>query len=125
MKDRLDGAANYSPWKARISLILEENELWDIVHGTVANPVVVPTDVRDKAAFMKKDVRARRVILEAVMDHVIPHILAKDHAFEMWTGLTNLYQSSNENRKMVLREKLKSVRMSKGEGMASYLTKIT
>ena len=27
--------------------------------------------------------------------------------------------------KMVLREKLKSVHMGKGEGMASYLTKIT
>ena len=43
----------------------------------------------------------------------------------MWTALTNLYQSLNENRKMVLREKLKSVHMGKGEGMASFLTKIT
>ena len=43
----------------------------------------------------------------------------------MWTALTNLYQSSNEKRKMVLREKLKSVHMGKGESMASYLTKIT
>ena len=56
---------------------------------------------------------------------MIPHISAKDHAFEMWKALTNLYQSSNENRKMVLREKLKSVHMGKGEGMVSYLTKIT
>ena len=58
-------------------------------------------------------------------DHVIPHISAKDHAFQMWTDLTNLYQSLNKNRKMVLREKLKNVHMSKGEGMVSYLTKIT
>ena len=125
VEDRLDGAANFSPWKARISLILEENELWDIVHGTAANLVVVPADATDKETFMKKDVRARIVILDAMKDHVIPHISANDHAFEMWTGLTNLYQSSNENRKMVLREKLKGVRMGKGEGMASYLTKIT
>ena len=68
--------------------------------------------------------RARKVIVDAVKDHVIPHILAKTHAFQMWTSLTNIYQSSNENRKMVLREKLKNVHMSKGEGMASYLTKI-
>ena len=74
---------------------------------------------------MKKDVRERRVILDVVKDHMIPHISTKDHTFEMWTALTNLYQSSNENRNMVLREKLKSVRMGKGEGMASYLTKIT
>ena len=34
VEDGLDGATNFSPWKARISLILEENELWDIVHST-------------------------------------------------------------------------------------------
>ena len=39
--------------------------------------------------------------------------------------MTNVYQSSNENRKMVLREKLKSIRMNKGENMVSYLTRIT
>ena len=91
VKDSLEGAANFSPWKARISLILEENELWDIVHGTTANPTVVPVDATDKAAFMKRDVRARRVILDAVKDHVIPHISAKDHAFQMWIASTNLY----------------------------------
>ena len=106
-------------------MILEDNDPWDIFYSTTTNHVVVPTHAIDNESFMKKNVRERRVILDAVKDHVIPHILAKDHAFEMWTGLTNLYQSSNENRKMVLREKLKGVRMGKGEGMASYLTKIT
>ena len=81
--------------------------------------------MQHKEAFKKRDVRERRVILDAVKDHVIPHISAKDHAFQMWIALTNLYQSSNENRKMVLREKLKSVYMGKGEGMASYINKIT
>ena len=125
VEDRLDGATNFSPWKARISLILKENELWDIVHSTIANPVVVPANATDKATFMKRDVRARRVILDVVKDHVIPHISTKDHAFHMWTTLTNLYQSFNENNKMVLREKLKSVHMSKGESMESYLSRIT
>ena len=53
VEDRLDGAANFSPWKARITLILEENELWDIVHSTTTNPIV-PADATDKATFMKK-----------------------------------------------------------------------
>ena len=53
--------------------------------------VVVPADAVDKVAFMKRDVKARRVILDVVKDHVIPHISTKDHAFQMWTTLTNLY----------------------------------
>jgi hypothetical protein len=40
VEDRLAGVVNWSPWKARIVLILEELELWDIVE----NPVVPPTD---------------------------------------------------------------------------------
>ena len=58
-------------------------------------------------------------------DHVIPHILSKTHAFQMWDALTELFQSSNENRKMVLREKLKSIKMAKGEVVLSYLTRIS
>ena len=43
LEDRLDGTRNFVPWKARILLILEENELWpDIVRNTTANPVVIP-----------------------------------------------------------------------------------
>ena len=41
VEDRLAGDGNWSPWKSRIVLILEEGELWDIVE----NPVVPPTDV--------------------------------------------------------------------------------
>ena len=42
MEDRLDGAGNFVPWKARLVLILEENELWDeVVHNTTTNPIVV------------------------------------------------------------------------------------
>jgi hypothetical protein len=43
----------------------------------------------------------------------------------MWESLTKLYQSSNENRKMVLREKLKGIKMTKTENVTTYLTKIT
>ena len=33
VEDRLMRASNWSPWKARIVLILEELELWDIVEN--------------------------------------------------------------------------------------------
>ena len=43
----------------------------------------------------------------------------------MWDALTGLFQSSNKNRKMVLREKLKSIKMVKGEVVMTYLTRIS
>ena len=116
LEDRLDGAGNFVPWKARLVLILEENKLWDeVVNNTTANPIVVPasTDAQALSAFNKKDIKARRIILDAVKDHVIPHISSKTRAYQMWDDLTSLFQSSNENRKMVLREELKSIKMAK------------
>ena len=98
-----------------------------MVHSTQANPVTVPasTNVQALADFNKKDIKARRIILDAVKDNVIPHISRKTREYQMWDALTSLFQSSNENRKMVLREKLKSIKMAKVEGAIPYLTKIS
>ena len=110
-------------------LVLKENELWDeVVDNTTAHPIVIPNATADPAvatAFVKKDIKAMRIILDVVKDHVIPHISAKDHAHEMWSALTGLFQSSNENLKMVLREKLKNIKMVKGEVCMAYLTRIS
>ena len=127
-EDRLDGTANFVSWKARILLVLRENELWEeVVRNTTTNPVTIPpsTDAILLAAFNKKDIKAMRIILDAIKDHVIPHISAKDHAHEMWTALTGLFASTNENKKMVLREKLKNVKMVKGEACMTYLTRVS
>ena len=95
------------------------------MNSTTTNPVTVPADAVARAAFNKRDIKAKRILLDAIKNHVIPHISSKDHAHQMWTALTNLYQCSNENQKMVLREKLKSICMNKGENMTTYLTRIT
>jgi hypothetical protein len=124
-EDRLEGAGNFCPCKAIIILLFQENELWDIVESTSTKPVVVPTDATALATFNKKDVKAKRIILDAIKDHVVPHVSSKGHAYQMWEALTHMYQSTNENRKMVLREKMKNIQMAKSEGFTSYLTQIT
>ena len=127
-EDRLDGATNFVSWKAQILLVLRDNELWEeVVRNTTTNPVTIFifTDAALLAAFNKKDIKAMRIILDAVKDHVIPHISAKDHSHEMWPALTSLFESTNENKKMVHREKLKNIKMVKGEMCMTYLTRIS
>eukprot|EP00253_Pinus_taeda_P030023 PITA_30023 len=124
MEDRLDGHTNYSIWKERMQSIFEEAEVWDIMVHTTQNPVVVPTDVTQLDAYNKKNNKGKRLILDGVKDHYIPHVRGKRNAHEIWTALTNLYQSTNENWKMVLKEKLKTIKMG-NDSAAGYLTKIT
>ena len=95
------------------------------MNSTTANTVTVPRDAVARATFDKSDIKAKRILLDAIKDHVIPHISGNDHAHQMWTALTNLYQSSNKNQKMVLREKLKRIQINKDENMTTYLTRIT
>ena len=125
VEDRLNGQNNYCAWKERIQRIFEEAEVWGIMVNTTQNPVVVPADLVQLAEFNKKNAKAKRLILEGIKDHVIPHVRGNTYAHEMQTALTSLYQSSNENRKMVLKEKLKSTKMAKADSATTYLTKIT
>ena len=124
VEDRLDGHINYSVWKERMQSIFEEAEVWDIMVHTAQHPVVVPTDATQLAAYNKKNNKGKRLILDGIKDHCIPHVRGKSNAHEMWTALSNLYQSTNENRKMVLKEKLKNIKMG-NDSAAGYLTKIT
>ena len=92
VEDRLDGQSNFGAWKERIISVLDEVEVWDIVEKIV----VIPTDATQLAAYKKKCAKAKRLILDGIKDHVITHVRGKNHAFEVWEALANLYQSSNE-----------------------------
>ena len=72
-----------------------------------------------------RSIKAKRMILDGVKDHIIPHVRGKDHAFEVWESLTNVYQSSNENRKMGLRDKMKAIRMKGSESVVTYVSRFT
>ena len=124
VEDRLDGHTNYNVWNERMQSIFEEAEVWDIMVHTTQNPVVVPIDATQLAAYNKKNNKGKRLILDGIKNHCIPHVRGKSNAHEMWTALSNLYQSTNENRKMVLKETLKNIKMG-NDSAAGYLTKIT
>ena len=49
--------------EARIVLMLQENEPWDIVNSTTAHPVIVPTVATDKTAFDKHDITEEKSYL--------------------------------------------------------------
>ena len=101
--------------------MLEECELWELVNQAVT----LPTDPIFLAEFKKKNARAKRIILDSVKDHIIPQVVGKDFAFHMCESLGNLYQSSNQNKKIVLREQLRSTKMARGESVTSYFTRVS
>jgi hypothetical protein len=123
VEDRLAGASNWSSWKARMIFVMEDLELWDIVEAVVPSiPVTAPVLI---AKYRKRNNKAKRTISDGFQDHIIPHVTGKAHAYQMWAALISLYESLNENRKMVLHERLRSIRMLKDESVSSFLARFT
>jgi len=86
-EDRLDGATNFSSWKEGIGLLLEENKIWDIVEKTQG----VPTNLTLLAAYTKKNVKDKMMLLDVVKDHIITHVPGKKNTYEMWEAQTKIY----------------------------------
>jgi len=84
-----------------------------------------PTNPKELEIYEYLDVRARFIILDGVKDALIPHLYGKNNAHEMWMALQNLFQNKNENRVLVLEDRLKFTKMIKGEGETSYLTRLS
>jgi hypothetical protein len=60
-------------------------------------------------AHKKKEIKVEWVILDLVKDHIIPHLSKNNMTKYMIDSLIGLFQSTNMNRNMVLRNRLKSM----------------
>jgi hypothetical protein len=120
-ENRLEGALNFVPWKARVTLILVENGLWNFANTTVT-PLTGPQEL---VIHEQKDVKSRRIILDTVKNHLIPHLSEKKSTREMFEALTNRFQSSITNKKMVLREIFIKTKITRLDRVTNCLTKIT
>jgi hypothetical protein len=61
-----------------------------------------PTDPQKLAMHKKKEVKAKRIIMDAIKDHLIPHISEKKKIKEIFDVLVSLYQSENINKEILL-----------------------
>jgi hypothetical protein len=102
IEDRLEGATNFHAWKARVLLLLEDNDLKEYVEGMVASPI----DLQELTSHKKKEVKAKRVLLESIKDHLIPHIDKNTSSKEMYDALAGLYQNVNTYWKLHLKHQL-------------------
>ena len=68
--DKLEGAENFQAWKYKILLILEENDLGKYVNEEVAEP----KGEEAKASHKKNRIRSKRIIVDYIKDHLIPHV---------------------------------------------------
>ena len=103
-----------------MSFLLDEHDLKTYVDSML----VVLADADPLKEYRVEIVKAKRMILDGVKDHVVCHVANKGTAKERWDAFATLYQGSSQQRKMYLEQKLRSAKMQKGECVDPFLTKL-
>ena len=70
LEDKLEGIENFRAWKYRIGLILQENDIDKYVKEEV-----VEAEAKEK--HRKDMIRAHRIIVDSIKDHLIPQVSSK------------------------------------------------
>ena len=83
VEDRLDGASNFSPWKSKLLVTLEEHDLLDVTTKTLP----ATTTYIDKKIRNEEDVKARKIINYSVRDHLLPRIVNLKTTYDMYEAL--------------------------------------
>lgn len=89
------------------------------------NPQTTPTNAQLLIQYNKIDTKARRIILEGINEYIIPHLHGKRTENDMWTTILALYQGFNDAKKLALKNRPRSIQMSKGEPIITCLYKLT
>ena len=105
----LEGSSNYIAWKDRMEVVIEDNGLKEFIDSDVHKPGSSDAALLD--AWQKKVEKTRIILLEGVKDYIVSSLHEKATPFSMWKALTYFFQSSSNQRKLVLKYKLKKIKM--------------
>ncbi|XP_059073723.1 uncharacterized protein LOC131874390 [Cryptomeria japonica] len=122
VEDKLEGASNFTSWDFRILVTLKENDLVEFVQG---EDQPVPEDKDELLQFKKNVVKAKKILIDTVKDHLVPIISKMSSAQDMFKALEGMYEINNTSRDLALRQQLHQVKMAKGESVITYFMKIS
>lgn len=122
VKDRLEGASNFTSWKFRVLIALEENDLLQFVEE---KDLTEPEDQEEKLRFKRNAIKAKKILIDSVRDHFVPLISKMTTARDMFKILEGLYEINNTSRTLALRQQLYQVKMAKGEFVMSFFMKVS
>jgi hypothetical protein len=111
VEDRLDGSSNFSSWKSRLHITLEESDLLSLIEKTLP----ATTTDEEKVEWKTDDVKARKIIIYSVRDHLLPRISTLKTTYEMYDALKKMFESNNTNRALTLKHQLQNIKMTKDD----------
>lgn len=103
-----------------MEVMLEDNGLKEFIDNIVSKPT--SSDVALLDTWQKRVAKKRRIMLEGVKDHIVSSLQGISTPFAMWKALIDIFQSSSDHWNLVLKDKLRKIKMEKGDNIPKYLT---
>jgi hypothetical protein len=79
----------------------------------------------EKVEWKADDVKARKIIIYSVRDHLLPRISTLTIAYQMYDVLKNMFESNNTNRALTLKHQLQNLKMTKDDTITTFFMKIS
>ena len=117
----LDSTSNFRSWKIKLLFILDENEIQDYVKKDVTET----KDVEEKAKYKKNEAKAKRILIDSVKDHLIPHIVELKTSKAKYDALVGLFERKTTSRRLALRNQLRCMKMANSNFVATYFMKVS
>jgi hypothetical protein len=113
---------NFSAWKVRIQLVLQDRGLWKYVDGSKSEPSI--TDIKAHDVWQERDQQARAQILLTVSDSILPTVRHVRTSKEAWIKISSVFEQKGLSAQVFLRRRLVNLRSEEGESMQSHLNTI-
>ena len=109
-----DTKSDYHAWKMSLDLTLKEQYFMDYVQGKITElPSNAPATTIKK--YKKGEFKAKKIIRYSIHKHLVAYIFELGTSKEMYDKLVSMFKASNANQILFLKNKLKDIKMDKGE----------
>uniref|UniRef100_A0A8D8WYB7 Copia protein n=1 Tax=Cacopsylla melanoneura TaxID=428564 RepID=A0A8D8WYB7_9HEMI len=107
---------NFLTWKFRVQSLLAECDVLECVE----REATVKSVKKGEEKALKKDAKAKNIIVQCVADSHVSILQGKATAYDMWKSLSDSYEKKGLCGKMILKKKLLSMKMSDSETVQEY-----
>jgi hypothetical protein len=121
VEDRLDGSSNFSSWNSKLQITLEEDALLSVIQKALPET----TTDEEREEWKEDDIKARKIIIYSVRDHLLPRISNPKTSREMYEALKNMFESNNTLRALTLKGQHQNIKMTKDDTVVVFFMKVS
>lgn len=107
---------DWNKWKFRLRLVLEAKTLLEVIDNTC------PEDIAEALIWKRNDVKARSIIVQALSNSQLEHVLNEKTATDMIKKLDSLYSPTSTSLKLISKRKLLDLKMQDSDDPEKFIT---